>query len=198
MGACGSSVGDKFNQNEIDESHFEMHTTIGKGGFGHVHMVVKKSGDDKEKMYAQKRQIISDVCSKRMEMEVFRELDFLKDLNNVFICNAHYAFHDNTYLYLIMDIALGGDLRFHINKKLKDKKGEEGGGRRRKEETNEEVKPGPLQTLSLSLKSPQRSRRRKRNGSLPALSWLLSTCTPRASCTAISSPTTSCLTRTVT
>ncbi|GMI06722.1 hypothetical protein TrRE_jg9321, partial [Triparma retinervis] len=121
MGACGSSVGDKFNQNEIDESHFDLHTTIGKGGFGHVHMVVKKSGNDKEKMYAQKRQIITNVCSKKMEMEVFRELDFLKDLNHEFICNAHYAFHDNTYLYLIMDIALGGDLRFHINLRLKDK-----------------------------------------------------------------------------
>mmetsp|Transcript_21537 Transcript_21537/g.44917 ORF Transcript_21537/g.44917 Transcript_21537/m.44917 type:complete len:433 (-) Transcript_21537:52-1350(-) len=121
MGACGSKVVDKFNPDEIDETHFDLHTTIGKGGFGHVHMVVKKSGDDKDKMYAQKRQIISSVCSKKMEMEVFRELDFLKDLNHTFICNAHYAFHDNTYLYLIMDIALGGDLRFHINKRLKEK-----------------------------------------------------------------------------
>jgi len=73
-------------------------------------------------MFAQKRQVIKDVCQKKMEMEVYRELDFLKDLQHAFICNAHFAFHDNTYLYLIMDIALGGDLRFHINNKLKEKK----------------------------------------------------------------------------
>mmetsp|Transcript_15945 Transcript_15945/g.32552 ORF Transcript_15945/g.32552 Transcript_15945/m.32552 type:complete len:426 (+) Transcript_15945:177-1454(+) len=119
---CGSSDA-KVNQTEIDESWFETHTTIGKGGFGHVHMVIMRAGDDKDKMFAQKRQIIHNVCRDNMEMEVMRELDFLRDLQSEFICNAHYAFHDDRYLYLIMDIALGGDLRFHISKHLKAKKG---------------------------------------------------------------------------
>ncbi|GMH72598.1 hypothetical protein TrVE_jg12589 [Triparma verrucosa] len=78
--------------------------------------------DEKQTMYAQKRQVIHDVCAKGMEMEVFRELDFLRDLQNPFICNAHFAFHDKRYLYIIMDVALGGDLRFHIGKHLKSKK----------------------------------------------------------------------------
>ena len=66
---CGSSDA-KVNQTEIDESWFETHTTIGKGGFGHVHMVIMRAGDDKDKMFAQKRQIIHNVCRDKMEMEV--------------------------------------------------------------------------------------------------------------------------------
>lgn len=68
MGTCGSTVGSKANLNEIDSSWFEVETTIGKGGFGHVHCVVMANSE--KTMYAQKRQVIHDVCSKGMEMEV--------------------------------------------------------------------------------------------------------------------------------
>ena len=70
MGACGSTGFAKVNSSEIDESWFELHTTIGKGGFGHVHMVMMRAGEDKDKMFAQKRQIIDNVCKNHMEMEV--------------------------------------------------------------------------------------------------------------------------------
>ena len=31
----------------------------------------------------------------------------------------HYAFQDNDYLYLIMDLLTGGDLRYHISRHKK-------------------------------------------------------------------------------
>ena len=68
MGGCSSSIGTKANPKEIDVSWFELQTTIGKGGFGHVHCVTM--ADEKQTMYAQKRQVIHDVCAKGMEMEV--------------------------------------------------------------------------------------------------------------------------------
>jgi serine/threonine protein kinase len=87
---CSSST-ELINPNFVDNSHFETHTTIGKGGFGHVHMVVKKSGEDKDTMYANKRQVIHDIIKKKMHAEIYRELDFLKDLCHPFLCNAHYG-----------------------------------------------------------------------------------------------------------
>jgi len=47
--------------------------------------------------------------------EVFWEMEILRDMSHDFICNIHYAFQDERYLFLVMDVALGGDLRFHLN-----------------------------------------------------------------------------------
>jgi serine/threonine kinase 32 len=37
----------------------------------------------------------------------------MQKINSDFIVNVHWAFHDNDYLYLVMDLMQGGDLRFH-------------------------------------------------------------------------------------
>jgi len=34
-------------------------------------------------------------------------------INSQFIVNVVYAYHDKEYLYLVMDLMEGGDLRFH-------------------------------------------------------------------------------------
>lgn len=33
-----------------------------------------------------------------------------------FVCSAYYAFQDDERLYLVLDLYLGGDLRFHLSK----------------------------------------------------------------------------------
>ena len=33
-----------------------------------------------------------------------------------FVCSAYYAFQDDAHLYLVLDLYLGGDLRFHLTK----------------------------------------------------------------------------------
>ena len=42
------------------------------------------------------------------------ELNLLCSLRNPFICNIHYAFQDETHLYLVLDMATGGDLRYNL------------------------------------------------------------------------------------
>ena len=42
------------------------------------------------------------------------ELKLLSMIQSKFIVNAHYAFQDSENLYLVMDLLLGGDLRFHL------------------------------------------------------------------------------------
>jgi len=44
------------------------------------------------------------------------ELSLLIECQHPFLCNAHHAFQDPHYLYLVMDCALGGDLSYHLNK----------------------------------------------------------------------------------
>ena len=40
-------------------------------------------------------------------------------IQSKFIVNVHFAFQDPSTLYLVMDLLLGGDLRFHIARKRK-------------------------------------------------------------------------------
>ena len=47
------------------------------------------------------------------------ELKILQMIKSKFIVNAHYAFQDTENLYLVMDLLLGGDLRFHIARNRK-------------------------------------------------------------------------------
>ena len=45
---------------------------------------------------------------------MMNELKLLSMINSKFIVNAHYAFQDSENLYLVMDLLLGGDLRYHL------------------------------------------------------------------------------------
>lgn len=47
--------------------------------------------------------------------QVFNERNLLANLNHPFICNIHYAFQDESNLYIVMDVMLGGDLRYQLN-----------------------------------------------------------------------------------
>ena len=42
------------------------------------------------------------------------ERDLLSKLNHPFICNLHFSFQNINYLYLVMDLLTGGDLRYHL------------------------------------------------------------------------------------
>ena len=42
------------------------------------------------------------------------ERDLLSQLNHPFIVNLHFSFQNTNYLYLILDLYTGGDLRYHL------------------------------------------------------------------------------------
>jgi serine/threonine protein kinase len=54
------------------------------------------------------------VIAKKSVFSVMNELKLLAQIKSDFIVNVHYAFQDRDNLFLIMDLLLGGDLRFHI------------------------------------------------------------------------------------
>jgi serine/threonine protein kinase len=66
-----------------------------------------------DKMYAMKEMLKARVMSKKSVDSVKKELELMCRIDSDFIVNVHYAFVDDLYLFLVMDLMQGGDLRFH-------------------------------------------------------------------------------------
>lgn len=112
--AGGSSAPDLEN---VDGRHFDVQRTLGEGGFGKVNAVVKKTEPDVGKWYAMKALVKEVIVHKQMQEEVLRELALLREVGSShFVASAYYAFQDFSHLYLVLDLYLGGDLRFHLSK----------------------------------------------------------------------------------
>ena len=102
------------NPMKTDISHFEMGRTLGRGGFGVVRAGEKVTDPGEGIWFAIKMISKESVVRKNSFEEVFREVHFLHTLKHRFICNAHFAFQDEQNLYLVMDCAFAGNLRYHL------------------------------------------------------------------------------------
>ncbi|KAA8565577.1 hypothetical protein EYC84_009429 [Monilinia fructicola] len=58
-----------------------------------------------------------EVVRQESVRNIIRERRMLEHLNHPFICNLRYSFQDIEYMYLVVDLMNGGDLRFHISRK---------------------------------------------------------------------------------
>ncbi|XP_048856476.1 serine/threonine-protein kinase MRCK beta-like isoform X2 [Brienomyrus brachyistius] len=92
---------------------FEMLKVIGRGAFGEVAVVKMKNT---ERFYAMK--ILNKwEMLKRAETACFREeRNVLVNGNSQWITALHYAFQDESNLYLVMDYYVGGDLLTLLSK----------------------------------------------------------------------------------
>ncbi|EAR94850.2 Serine/Threonine kinase domain protein (macronuclear) [Tetrahymena thermophila SB210] len=92
---------------------------IGQGGFGVVKRVRKKG--EQGPTYAMKMMEKYQVSKKNNIQTTLNEMFILRDIQHPFLINMKWAFHDETYLYLVMEELKGYDLHFHlVNFKLKD------------------------------------------------------------------------------
>jgi serine/threonine protein kinase len=107
MGNSSSAV----SGNTIDISHFKLRQIIGKGGFGVVRIVEKRDSKMKYALkYINKRKCIK----KQSVRNIFRERIILERCEHAFIINLQFAFQDDEHMFMILDLAIGGDLRFHL------------------------------------------------------------------------------------
>lgn len=113
---CGASA-PVVDEENIGMSWFSKERVIGKGGFGKVNAVRKVVGVDNETWYAMKTIAKLTTVNKGSSAlaQVANELHLLRDLRHPRLIELHYAFHDDTMLYMVTDICLGGDLRFHLH-----------------------------------------------------------------------------------
>nr|XP_061794291.1 serine/threonine-protein kinase 32C-like isoform X2 [Nerophis lumbriciformis] len=69
-------------------------------------------------MYAMKY-MNKQQCIERDEVRnVFRELEILQEIEHVFLVNLWYSFQDEEDMFMVVDLLLGGDLRYHLQQSV--------------------------------------------------------------------------------
>ncbi|KAH7124466.1 kinase-like domain-containing protein [Dactylonectria macrodidyma] len=98
---------------EVNLNDFRLLRVIGRGAFGKVRIVERK---DTNLSFALKYVRKDKVIRSESVRNIIRERRILECVNHPFICNLRYSFHDIEYMYLVVDLMAGGDLRFHISR----------------------------------------------------------------------------------
>ncbi|TFY72272.1 hypothetical protein EVG20_g731 [Dentipellis fragilis] len=109
MGNCCSQPVD-FN-GEVSLYHFDLHRAVGKGAFGKVRVVEHKRT---KKLYALKYIEKSKCIRQKAMANIIQERRLLEEIDHPFLVNLRYAFQDDENCFFILDLMLGGDLRFHL------------------------------------------------------------------------------------
>jgi len=106
----------------ISKDDFEMVKVIGRGGFGKVYMVRKRSNG---KIYAMKVLSKDQIASKNLNLktrgkpgiiDTLVEREIMETIKSPFIVTLYYAFQTPEKLYFIMDFLNGGELFYHLRK----------------------------------------------------------------------------------
>ncbi|PCH42244.1 kinase-like protein [Wolfiporia cocos MD-104 SS10] len=98
---------------EVDLYHFDLLRAVGKGAFGKVRVVQHKRS---HKMYALKYIEKSKCIKQKAVANIIQERRLLEEIDHPFVVNLRYAFQDDENCYFVLDLMLGGDLRFHLDR----------------------------------------------------------------------------------
>lgn len=90
---------------------FTAYRVLGRGGFGAVHACRKINSGV---FYAMKCVNKKLVKVKNALDNILEERNVLAMMQSSFVTNLKYALQDEDNLYLVMDLMLGGDLKFHL------------------------------------------------------------------------------------
>ncbi|KAJ8026220.1 Serine/threonine-protein kinase 32B [Holothuria leucospilota] len=101
---------------EVNFDHFQILRAIGKGSFGKVCIVQKR---DTKKMFAMKYMNKMMCIKKDAVRNVLREQEILQQLEHPFLVNLWFTFQDEEDMFMVVDLLLGGDLRYHIQQGVK-------------------------------------------------------------------------------
>lgn len=96
---------------EVNFDHFLILRAIGKGSFGKVCIVQKR---DSKKMYAMKYMNKAMCVKNEAVRNVLKEVEILSTLDHPFLVNLWFTFQDEEDMFMVVDLLLGGDLRYHI------------------------------------------------------------------------------------
>ncbi|KAI8146835.1 kinase-like domain-containing protein [Fennellomyces sp. T-0311] len=102
-----------FTQEDVELFHFYLIRVIGKGAFGKVHQVQHK-GTLQE--YALKCINKSRCVELRAANNMVAERRLLERIDYPLVVNLRYAFQDDDHLFMVLDLMLGGDLRFQLER----------------------------------------------------------------------------------
>ncbi|PWN98461.1 kinase-like protein [Tilletiopsis washingtonensis] len=97
----------------VDLYHFYLLRAVGKGAFGKVRVVQHKQTKN---LYALKYINKAKCVKMRAVSNIIQERRLLEEMESPFICNLRYAFQDDENMFMVLDLMLGGDLRFHLDR----------------------------------------------------------------------------------
>lgn len=98
----------RFIRTKETPQNFQTIKVIGKGAFGEVKLVQRKSDG---KIYALKSLIKTEMFKKDQLAHVRAERDILADSkDNPWLVKLHASFQDAAFLYMLMEFLPGGDL----------------------------------------------------------------------------------------
>ncbi|KAH9944848.1 kinase-like protein [Amylocystis lapponica] len=109
---CCCSQPVDFN-GEVDLYHFDLHRAVGRGAFGKVRVVEHKKT---KKLYALKYIDKAKCIKQKAVANIVQERRLLEEIDHPFIVNLRYAFQDDDNCFFVLDLMLGGDLRFHLER----------------------------------------------------------------------------------
>ncbi|KAJ3415355.1 hypothetical protein HDV05_005092 [Chytridiales sp. JEL 0842] len=114
----GNSIGKDhepldFN-GDVDLRHFQLLRCVGKGAFSKVRIVEKR---DTRKAYALKYINKHQMIKMKATQNILRERDILQNVQHPLIVNLRFAFQDDENIFMVLDLMLGGDLRFHLDER---------------------------------------------------------------------------------
>ncbi|KAI9252421.1 kinase-like domain-containing protein [Phascolomyces articulosus] len=98
---------------EVELFHFYLIRVIGKGAFGKVHQVQHKRTLHE---YALKCINKSRCVEVRAANNMVAERRLLERIEYPLVVNLRYAFQDDDHLFMALDLMLGGDLRFQLER----------------------------------------------------------------------------------
>ncbi|KAI8812019.1 kinase-like domain-containing protein [Cladochytrium replicatum] len=113
MGCCSSRSDIEPASDEVHLKQFRIVRVIGKGAFGKVSIVEKKSD---KRLFALKYILKEKCIEDRAVKHIIQERNLLEQIKHEFICNLRYSFQDDNYMFMVLDLMLGGDVRFHLDK----------------------------------------------------------------------------------
>jgi len=101
-------VNNKSKFEKVTLKQFKVISTLGTGGFGRVELVEDK--DDKTKTYALKCLSKQHIVQTKQQEHILNEKNILQSLNSKFIINLYKTFKDRKYVYLLLEVCLGGEI----------------------------------------------------------------------------------------
>ncbi|KAI0343168.1 kinase-like protein [Trametopsis cervina] len=98
---------------DVNLFHFVLLRCVGKGAFGKVRVVQHKQTRD---LYALKYINKTKCVRMKAVANIIQERRLLEEIDHPFVVNLRYAFQDDENCFFVLDLMLGGDLRFHLER----------------------------------------------------------------------------------